>query len=187
MKKAHKHNWLTYRMELSVIRLRDMIRSPAKVLEDLGMRAGMTVLDFGCGPGGFSLAAAQIVGPAGLVYALDVQPAALDLVCRRAARRGIGNVRPLLGDEIAHVPQQSVDIVLLYDVVHIHPEPATNQTILARVHRVLKPDGSLSVRDRHLQEASLLTQIAGSGLFRPAEHNRQALRFEKITTEETAL
>lgn len=186
MKKTHGHNWLTYRMELCVIRLRDLIRPPAKVLLDAGVRPGMTVLDFGCGPGGFSLAAAQIVGREGVVYALDVQRAALASVRRAAARRGIDNLRLLPGDEISQVPSASVDMVLLYDVLHIDSDPASTRATLETIHRVLKSDGVLSVRDHHLQEAHLATQVVGRGLFRPTKHNRWAFRFERIATAETA-
>ncbi len=50
MKKERKHNRFTYRMEMTVIRVRDLIRPPAKVLLGLGVQTGMTVPDFGCGP-----------------------------------------------------------------------------------------------------------------------------------------
>jgi ubiquinone/menaquinone biosynthesis C-methylase UbiE len=185
MKKTRKHNWLTYRMELSVIRLRDLIRPPTRVLADVGMQRGMTVLDFGCGPGGFSLAAAGIVGREGVVYALDVQRAALESVRRAAARRGINNLHLLLADEISEVPSASVDMVLLYDVLHIDSDPASARALLKTIHRVLKPDGVLSVRDHHLEERPIVTQVTGGGLFRPTEHNRWAFQFEKIAAAET--
>jgi predicted methyltransferase len=67
MTNAQRHSSFTYRMELIVIRLRDLVRSPTKVLMEAGVRPGMVVLDFGCGPGGFSLAAARLVGKEGRV------------------------------------------------------------------------------------------------------------------------
>lgn len=44
-------------------RLRDWLHPLAGILHEAGVRPGMTVLDFGCGPGGLSLAAARLVGP----------------------------------------------------------------------------------------------------------------------------
>jgi len=173
-------------MELSVIRIRDLIRPPAKRLLGIGVRAGMTVLDFGCGPGGFSLAAAHIVGPGGLVYAVDVRPPALELVSRAAVRRGLGNIRTLRGDRISEVPQESVDIALLYDVLHIPVEPAAIQAILRSIHRVLRQDGVLSVSDHHLQEAPLLAKVSGEGLFRPTGRCQSAFQLERIATREAA-
>ncbi|HNS22647.1 MAG TPA: methyltransferase domain-containing protein [Sedimentisphaerales bacterium] len=184
MTRAHKHNWLTYRMEMSVIRVRDLIRPPARVLLNVGVKTGMTVLDFGCGPGGFSLAAARIVEPEGLVYALDVQQAALESVRRAAIRRGISNLHPIPADQVSQVPEESVDIALLYDVLHIVIEPVATREILLSIHRVLKPDGVLSVSDHHLQEASLLTKVTGSGLYRPAGHIAGVFQFKKIPVRE---
>jgi 23S rRNA U2552 (ribose-2'-O)-methylase RlmE/FtsJ len=55
-------------------RLRDFFRPPERILREAGIRDGLTVLDFGCGPGGFSQAAAKLVGPEGRVYAVDNHP-----------------------------------------------------------------------------------------------------------------
>lgn len=60
--RMRQHNALTYRVELGVIRLRDLFRPPSQVLIEAGVRAGMTVRDLGCGPGGFSLLAEAVTG-----------------------------------------------------------------------------------------------------------------------------
>jgi len=61
----------SFRVMSLKFRLRDFFRPPERILREAGIRNGMTVLDFGCGPGGFSLAAAKLVGPGGRVYAAD--------------------------------------------------------------------------------------------------------------------
>jgi len=162
---AHRHNALTYRLEQAVIRLRDLVRPPGRVLVDAGVRTGMTVLDFGCGPGGFSLAAAKIVGPKGRILAVDVEPIALATVRRRAARLGLGNVDCFRGDQIVDVPAVSVDMALLYDILHIGRDSEWRQSVLTSIHRVLKPTGVLSVRDHHLGESSLTERVTGDGAF----------------------
>lgn len=179
MKKRRQHNAVTYRLEMQVIRLRDRLRSPAKVLEAVGVREGMTVLDFGCGPGGFSLAAARLVGPNGRVYAHDVQPLAIEAVRRTAARRGLGNVQTLPSGRLSEIPEASVDVALLYDVLHITPEPESMQSILTAIHRTLKPNGRLSVSDHHIGEVPLSSTLTGGGLFRPAGRTRRTLEFRK--------
>jgi ubiquinone/menaquinone biosynthesis C-methylase UbiE len=44
------------------------------------VREGMTALDFGCGPGFFTLDLARLVGPSGRVIAADLQPGMLEKV-----------------------------------------------------------------------------------------------------------
>ena len=48
--------------------------APDQALDALGLRAGMTVADVGAGTGYMSLRMARRVGPAGKVYANDLQP-----------------------------------------------------------------------------------------------------------------
>jgi len=90
-----------------VFRLRDMVRPPAKILAEAKLQPGMTVLDFGCGPGGFSLAAARSVGPEGRVYAVDIHPLAVRSVQRAAARQGLDNVRTIRGGTLKCQPMST--------------------------------------------------------------------------------
>ncbi len=50
---------------------------------------GMKVADIGCGLGYFSVELARLVGPEGRVLSVDVQPAMLKQVSRRARRAGV--------------------------------------------------------------------------------------------------
>jgi len=184
--KARRHNRFTYRMEFAVIRIRDWISPPTKALADVGLRAGMTVLDFGCGPGGFSLAAAQLVGPEGRVYALDIQPLALKSVRRAAARRGLGNILALDGSRLTEVPEGGVDMVLLFDVLHIGPQPGSARAMLDAAHHVLKPDGVLCVRDHHLHDEALANAVTGGGLFAAAGREGATFLFAPKKTGKAA-
>jgi len=174
-----QHNNFTYRLELAVIRMRDLLRPPTKVLAEAGVRNGMTVLDFGCGPGGFSLAAAKLVGTEGRVYAIDIQPMAVEAVRRAAIHRGISNITVIPGDHPDEVPAQSVDFVLLYDILHIRPFPEW-MTTLTFIHRMLKPQGMLSIRDHHLKKTDLVSPMDGTGLFRFVRHGRWSSLFKSI-------
>jgi 2-polyprenyl-3-methyl-5-hydroxy-6-metoxy-1,4-benzoquinol methylase len=159
-------------------RLRDRRHPPFRILGEVGVRQGMTVIDFGCGPGGFSLAAAQLVGPAGRVYALDIHPMAIKSVNSAVLRGSIGNVVPVLGNDYPELSQGSIDMILLFDVLHHLSEP---QPLLERFHRLLKPNGVLSVRDHRLPEAQLLETVNESGLFRVVVSNapKSIFLFEK--------
>jgi ubiquinone/menaquinone biosynthesis C-methylase UbiE len=170
---------LSFRMMSFEFRIRDFFRPPARILREAGIREGLTVLDFGCGPGGFSLAAARLVGPQGRVYALDHHPLAARSVRKSAGRRGLGNIRSVFGTGLADLPGESVDLTLVYDVLHDLPEPGP---VLSGLHRVLKPGGVLSVSDHHLKKEPLVSLITGAGLFLFAGGTRRTFQFHKKET-----
>ena len=59
--------------------VRQFFHDPQKILKSY-VKTGMTVLDFGCGPGVFSIPIAKMVGPSGRVIAADLQPGMLEKV-----------------------------------------------------------------------------------------------------------
>ena len=66
---------------------------PESLLRSLGLKEGMTLADIGCGPGFFTLPAAQIVGPSGSVFAADIEGEMLSTVRSRVTAEGLTNVR----------------------------------------------------------------------------------------------
>jgi ubiquinone/menaquinone biosynthesis C-methylase UbiE len=135
----------------------------------------MSVLDFGCGPGGFSLAAARLVGPRGRVIAVDIHPLAIRRLERAVRRRGLGHLQVIHGDAMPQVPSGSVDVTLLFDVLHEIEDPATT---LAEIRRVLKQDGVLSVTDHCMKGDALVQSVTGNGWFRLISEGETPLRFE---------
>ena len=184
MKRNRQQSNLSFRCMAAEFRIRDWLRPPINMLRDIGLLPGMTILDFGCGPGGYSLAAAHLVGAKGQVYALDIHPLALCMVMKAAKRRGLQNIHPILGSYPDDLPNESMDVVLLYDVLHDIPD---TDSVLREIRRVLKPDGILSASDHHYGEAALLSKIAGSRLFRLAKCNRLTCQFMRVSGDEKLL
>jgi 2-polyprenyl-3-methyl-5-hydroxy-6-metoxy-1,4-benzoquinol methylase len=180
MTAQRRQSRLSFRMMALEFRLRDRLRPPAAILGKAGLRPGMWVLDFGCGPGGFTLAAARIVGPTGRVHALDIHPLAIATVRGAAARQGLGNIRVISDDGLAGMTTGSLDFILLYDVLHDLQEPGP---ILAEFQRLLKPQGLLSVSDHHLAEADLLAAIIGGG-FHLVGRGRRSFQFSSTGSSE---
>lgn len=132
-------------------------------LRKVGLRAGQVVLDFGCGQGNYTKPAARIVGARGKVYALDKKPSALDALMQSATEDGLTNIRRLdtAGAMSLPLDDTSVDVVLLYDVLHLvgprgpsekanHSMVADRRGLLKEVRRVLKPAGLVSAHCPHL-------------------------------------
>src|SRR5258708_31198961 len=63
-----------------------------RLLEDAGLRAGMHVLDLGCGPGDVSLLAAELVGEQGSVMGVDSNTRVLELAQARAQTAALSHV-----------------------------------------------------------------------------------------------
>jgi ubiquinone/menaquinone biosynthesis C-methylase UbiE len=114
---------------------------PKKMLKSLNLQPGQIVCDFGCGNGYHTLELARLVGPKGLVYAVDIQQEMLDLLAERTSPRGLENIKPVLATaENPGLPPKTFDLVLMVDVYHELSHPPE---VLALVRDSLKADGRL--------------------------------------------
>jgi len=145
---------------------REWMRDNAEdILRRTGVAAGSIVVDYGCGPGIFSIAAARIAGPRGKVYALDVRQRALDELTKLAAEEALTNLETRLLDRascLVGLPAGTADVILLYDVLQeIGDKPA----LMREMSRLLKPAGALSVFPMHLGTDRLLDLVRSTALF----------------------
>jgi len=126
-----------------------------RVLKHIGIAEGQDVLDFGCGHGNYTIPAARLVGEGAMVYAVDEDEAALDQLMNRVKLAGLKNVRRIVPSDKSQVElnSESVDVVLLYDVLHYYyfPREEDRRQLLREVYRVLKPHGLLSLYPTHLE------------------------------------
>ena len=144
-------------------------------LQKSGVRPGQTVLDFGCGSGHFTMAAARVVGDNGKVYGLDVHPLAIEAVKRKVAKQGLSNIRTILSDRDTGLPDESVDVVLLYRTFYLVDD---KQGLLDELYRVLKPGCIVSVVGGGV--AGCLNVIGKDDRFVLAERGIRLLNFRKV-------
>ena len=156
---------------------RDIFLPRKSILKEVGIKPGFCILDYGCGPGSYTFAAAQFVGKSGKIYALDIHPLAIQRVQKIAAKRRLANIRTIHSDCATGLPDQSIDVALLYDTLHEISKP---NEVLAELHRVLKPNGILSFNDHHMKEESeIVSKITGKGLFRLSRKGKRVYNFRK--------
>ena len=99
---------------------------------------GARVLDCAAGTGEFSLAAAK---RAASVLCTDQSQPMLDRARKKAAKRGLTNIRFALRDVTAlSDPDGSFDAVIAANVLHLLPEP---ETAVRELWRVTAPGGRL--------------------------------------------
>ena len=156
--------------------IRDLLIPREKVLAEVDIKPGYSILDYGCGPGTYSIIAAKSVGENGKVYSLDINPFALTNVKKRAKRSGLKNIETINTNYKTNLKEKSIDVVFLYDIFHELKEP---KKILEEIHRVLKPRGILSFSDHHLSEREIISGIEGSKFFKLTRKGKKTYCFLK--------
>lgn len=120
--------------------------NPEEVLQQLDIRDGMLVGDFGTGTGHFAIAVGKVVGNYGKVFAIDVRDAALDSVKSRARMENLTNIMTIKADlekiGSTGIADSSLDFVILITVLS---QSNNKEEILKESHRTLKRDGKLVV------------------------------------------
>jgi 2-polyprenyl-3-methyl-5-hydroxy-6-metoxy-1,4-benzoquinol methylase len=107
------------------------------------LRAGLDVLDVGCGPGTITVDLAARVAP-GRVIGLDVSPTPLGEARELAARAQV-EVQFAVGDVYAlEAADDSFDVVHAHQVLQHLTDPVT---ALREMARVCRPGGLVAVRD----------------------------------------
>jgi ubiquinone/menaquinone biosynthesis C-methylase UbiE len=150
--------WLGY---LLVSPLRRLIERPERVLGPY-VRPGMKVLEVGCGMGFFTLPLARMVGSAGHVFCVDLQPRMLAALARRVRRAGLSprvEARQCDAASLGLADHASAfDLALLLHVLHELPDAAT---ALAEIRAALMPEGHLLLIEPagHVSAATFEAQL----------------------------
>lgn len=119
------------------------VRQAEQALTALALAPGTRVADLGAGSGYFALRLADAVGPSGVVYAVEVDPAALARLRERAAREGRANVVAIeASTEDPRLPDASVDLAL---VVGTYARLRSRTSYFEHVKRALRPGGRVAI------------------------------------------
>lgn len=120
-------------------------RLRSRLVEQLDMVPGLSVLEVGCGTGSLTIRICQ-AEPRARVFGVDPDVQALRIAGRKASAAGT-RIRFDLGDaERLRYPAESFDRVVFSLVLH-HLDRAGKRQALAEAWRVLRPGGSLHIAD----------------------------------------
>jgi ubiquinone/menaquinone biosynthesis C-methylase UbiE len=152
----------SFKLMTWTFRLVDLFARPRRHLAKVQVREGMTVVDYGCGPGRYTIPLAELVGPGGKVFAVDIQPLAIRTVKEKAARKSLTNIEAVLANSYTTaIPASSADIVLLFDTVHMIKD---HDALFHEIHRLLKPDGFLFMDPGHMRMPRAREIVESTGL-----------------------
>ena len=177
MKRNKHQSELDFKMMSFFFKVRDGFKSPLEKVRKAKIEEGFHVLDYGCGPGSYTIVAAEKVGPKGRIFAADIHPLALESVKERAIKKGLHNIDVIQTDCYTNLDNDSIDVIMCFDVFH----DITNKIdLLKEFHRVLKSNGILSFDDHHLKEEEIIALITSEKMFKLSEKQDKQFNFIKL-------
>jgi len=116
---------------------------PEKVMDAMGLKAGMTVADIGAGYGRFALWFSFRVGPEGRVLANDIDDDALQHMKERFDKVNFKNITIIRG-EVVHpnLPDNSCDFAFITNTYHHLDKPIL---LIRNIIPALKKEGKLII------------------------------------------
>lgn len=122
--------------------IRRLLSPPEELISKLDVGADDVIVDFGCGPGFFTIPLAKV---ARKVVGIDVSPRMLEKAASNASKSKV-TVEFVRSDgtEI-RLADESVDIILLYHVFH---EVEERSKVLREFLRIMRPSGRLAIVER---------------------------------------
>ena len=119
----------------------------AKFFRELDLQKGVTFLDVACGWGLYSLAASDIVGTDGQVYAVDLWEEGILNLRKEAVSKGSQNLEAFVSDVSQNIPIENdcVDVCLMATALHDFVGDQIDRQAMKEVVRVMKPEGTLVI------------------------------------------
>jgi len=102
---------------------------------------GQVVADIGCGWGYFSFALADLVGPDGKVYAVDLAEKCIRAIRKRAEKRGLNNIEAHASTaaDLGFIADRSVDFIIANGL--LCSMAVDRPRAVDEMKRILKPTG----------------------------------------------
>ena len=142
-------------------RVRRLLEPPDRLITKLGLKATHVVVDFGCGPGFYTITIAKAVAR---TIAVDVSSRMLEKTASNAKKNHV-TVEALVSDGTAiQLDDGIVDLIFLSHVFH---EVADRPRVLSEFLRIMKRSGRLAIVER--TRGGLLAWAPGPPIIDQAE------------------
>ena len=134
---------------------REQWEKTSEILRKLRIVGGLTIADVGCGSGYFTFKFADMVGPHGKIYGIEINPLHLDYLNKYVEKNSVHNVEIVKSnlDGIGIDPSVKVDVVFSCSLFHVLYAAFTEQdrrAFIESIENALLPNGALIVVDNDL-------------------------------------
>ena len=138
-----------------------------------GLQPGMCLIDYGCGPGRYTLRFSRLVGETGQVFAVDIHELAIASIQKMIARDRLKNVHPVLAQRYSTgIPAAVADRIFALDMFFAVRQPTE---FLAELRRLIKPEGLLIIDDGHQPREATRRKLLASGQWKIESENKDHL------------
>ena len=162
---------------------RESEEQPQLVIDALEIKPGQTIADLGAGSGYYSFRIAPLVGPAGKVLAIDIEPRMLEAIAERAHREHVGNVATVHSSaQDPNLAPGSVDLLFMVDVYHELEYP---YEMMTKVRAALKRGGRVALVEYRGEDPDVLIKPLHKMSERQMRREMQAAGFRHVKTVRT--
>lgn len=145
-----------------------------KRVKKFGIKEGMTVVDYGCGPGRYATRLAELVGEKGKVFAIDIHELAIKALKKKIDRYGLTNIESILiSGYNSTLLDDTADVVCAIDMFFIIQKPSE---FLSELKRISKNDGTLIIDGGHEPRSVTKEKILDSGFWDIHEETKDHLK-----------
>jgi len=151
-----------------------------KLAQKIGARHGITVVDMGCGQGGFTASLAKTVGKKGKVLAVDISDEYFAEFMDRLNKHGVEDVVTFIQADAVNLknflPNEFADVVASYRLLEELKQPQAMAGIVKEMARIVKKGGKIGIIElctepkNEAEEAYIrLHRESGDSFFEPPE------------------
>lgn len=153
-------NW-AFRIMSFMFSTVDLFKSPDRRLDPFNIQKDQVVIDYGCGTGRYLPKASELVGPQGVVYAIDIHQLAIESAFHQIKKHALKNIKPVLTDgKTVNLPSFTADIIYALDMFHMVKNTGD---FLLELQRLTKPEGKLFLEDGHQPRSMSREKVLKSG------------------------
>lgn len=156
-----------------------------KRAKTFGIKEGMTIIDYGCGPGRYTVPFAKLVGKRGKVIAVDIKDIALRELEKKIKKYDINNVEVKLAKGYESKIESGIaDMVFAIDMFFKIKDP---KMFLQELGRIGKKNAVLVIDDGHQSRKTTKEKIRNADIWEIIEEKKDHLKCKKIGCFNTRL